>query len=152
MEFNLPAGKHATTFPRLCPVTSSRSQALRTPPTLSPKPPRFPLSLTHASVSSSAGGAGKRPAVTPKMGLTLCWAMAQTLDGRPPEDAAEPRTLLYSLPISPPGTLPQNPLPLSAVPARPGSDIPHCGIRGFTRHVAGGLGPGRLAEAGQTGG
>ena len=140
MEFNLPAYKHGIMFPRLCPVTCSRFQALRTPPTLSPKPPRFPLSLTHASVSSSVrwerGEVGKRPAVTPQTGLMLCWMMVQTLDGGPLEDATDPCILLHSLPV---------PLP-------PGSDIPHYGTRDFTHHLAGGLGPGRLAEAGQPGG
>ena len=156
MEFNLPAYKHGIMFPRLCPVTCSRFQALRTPPTLSPKPPRFPLSLTHASVSSSVrwerGEVGKRPAVTPQTGLMLCWMMVQTLDGGPLEDATDPCILLHSLPVPLPGSLPQNPLPLSAVPLPPGSDIPHYGTRDFTHHLAGGLGPGRLAEARQPGG
>ena len=72
MEFNLPAGKHATTFPRLCPVTSGRSQALRTPPTLSPKPPRSPLSLTHASVSSSVRGGRARDQLSPQKRASHC--------------------------------------------------------------------------------
>lgn len=117
-EFNPPAGKHALTFPRLCPVTWSRSQALRAPPTLSPKPP-VP-SVPHPCLGFLVcewGGRARDQLSPQKRASRHAGRWHKPLMAGPQKMPLSPAR---SLPVSPPGTLPQNPLPLSAVPPPPG--------------------------------